>query len=451
MDIEAVRTNFRGNVITPGSTNYDSARQIFYGGIDKKPAAIIEVANAKDVQQAVLLAKEHGLELAVRSGGHSVNGYCTTDGGLVIDLRKMRKIEVDEATKTAWAETGLTAGELTTELDKHNFVLGFGDTGSVGIGGITLGGGVGFLARKFGLAIDNLLAAEIVTANGEILQVDETSHPDLFWAIRGGGGNFGVVTKFKYKLHELGDCYGGVLVLPATSEIIADFTEIAKSAPDELSTIANLMPMFPMPLVPEAFHGKLALIVMMVYAGEPAEGEKVVAPMRALAKPIADMLGPMRYKDIFMPENPDYHPTAVSRNMFISDIDKKVAETALDWLGKIEAPMKAFQFRVLGGAVSRVAAGATAYAHRQNLIMCNLASFYETDAEKSERQAWVDGFAKALNQGDNEAYVNFLGPTEQDRLLDAYPQETLQKLRKVKATYDPENLFRLNFNITPEA
>lgn len=189
----------------------------------------------------------------------------------------------------------------------------------------------------------------------------------------------------------------------------------------------------------------------MVYTGDPKEGEKVVAPIRALAEPIADLIKPMRYKDIFMPEDASYHPTAVSRNMFISDIDRKVAASALDWLDKIEAPVKALQFRVLGGAVARVAGDATAYAHRQNAIMCNIACFYETGVEKQERQLWVDGFAEALSQGDSAGYVNFLGPTEQDRLLDAYPEQTLDKLKKVKAKYDPENLFRMNFNIAPSS
>jgi FAD/FMN-containing dehydrogenase len=449
MDIQNLKNLFHGNVVLPDDSDYDAARQLFYGGFDKKPAAVIEVADAKDIKQAVLLAKENGLELAVRSGGHSVAGMSSSEGGIVIDLRRMRATEIDTERRTVWAETGLTAGELAAELDKHDFVLGFGDTGSVGIGGITLGGGVGYLSRKFGLAIDNLLAAEIVTANGEILQVDEHNHPDLFWAIRGGGGNFGVVTKFKYKLHELGECYGGVLLLPATPEVIAGFVDIASNAPDELSTIANLMPTFPLPFVPEKFRGKLSLMVLMVYAGSPEEGEKVVAPIRALAQPIADMVKPMRYKDIFMPEDASYHPTALSRNMFIKDVDTKIAASAIDMLNKIDAPIKALQFRVLGGAIARVANDATAYAHRQNPIMCNIACFYQTETEKQTKQNWVDDFSKLLYQGDDAAYVNFLGPSEQNRILDAYPKQTLLRLREVKAKYDPENLFRMNVNITP--
>jgi FAD/FMN-containing dehydrogenase len=450
MDLQKLDSSFRGNIILSDSDDYDKARQLFYGGLDKKPLAIIEVAGVDDIKQAVLFAKEHGYELAVRSGGHSVAGYSSSEGGIVVDLRNMRNIEVDEASKTVWAETGLTAGELTTELDKHNFVLGFGDTGSVGIGGITLGGGVGFLARKFGLAIDNLLAAEVVTADGETLLVDDDHHPGLFWALRGGGGNFGIVTKFKYKLHDLDECYGGIMLLPATPEVISGFAAIASEAPDELSTIANVMPAFPAPFVPKEFHGKLSLMILMVYAGAADEGEKITARIRALAEPIVDMVKPMRYKDIFMPEDDSYHPTAVSRNMFIDYLDERVAANALRWLDEIQAPMKAFQFRVLGGAVARVPEDATAYAHRQNAIMCNIACFYETESEKQERQMWVKEFSESLNQGDSAAYVNFLGLDEQSRLSDAYPVPTLQKLREIKMKYDPDNFFKMNFNITPE-
>ena len=449
MDQTKIESLFQGQVIFPGSPDYDKLRQVFYGGIDKKPAVIVRVANAEDIKQAILLAKQEQLELAIRSGGHSVAGYCTTDGGLVIDLGDMKQLDIDPSTNTAWAETGLTAGELTNQLDSHNLVLGFGDTGSVGIGGITLGGGVGFLARKFGLAIDNLLAAEIVTADGEILQVDTQNHPDLFWALKGGGGNFGVVTKFKYQLHQLGECYGGMLMLPATPEVITGFIELATKAPEELSAIVNIMPAFPLPFIPQEYHGKLSMMILMVYAGDPAEGEKVIAPIKALAKPYADMTKPMRYKDIFFPEDSNYHPTAVSWNFHLDHVDLDVAKTAVEWLQKSDAKMRALQLRVLGGAVARVPEEATAYAHRKQAIMGNIAVFYETEADKGERQAWMAGFAAALDQGDPAAYVGFLGPTEQDRLLSVYPQATLDKLKAVKKQYDPDNLFRLNYNIKP--
>jgi FAD/FMN-containing dehydrogenase len=449
MDQSKVKSMFTGPVVLPEDAAYDETREVFYGGIDKKPAVIIRVAGAEDIKQAILLAKEQQLELAVRSGGHSVAGYSTTDGGIVIDLRDMRKLELDVSKKTVWAETGLTAKDVTDELDTKDLALGFGDTGSVGIGGITLGGGVGFLARKFGLAIDNLLAAEVVTADGEVLKVDDKNHSDLFWALKGGGGNFGVVTKFKYRLHDLAECYGGLIFLPATAEVIAGFTKVASEAPDELSTIGNVMPIMPLPFIPEEHHGKLAVMALIMYAGDPKEGEKVLAPIKALAEPYVDMTKPMRYKDIFFPEQAGFHPKALSKNMHIDKIDTAVADQIIEGLGDSKAPMKALQFRVLGGAMARVADDATAYAHRQNPIMLNVATFYETEAEKADRQQWVDDYAQALRQDTDAAYVGFLGPNEQDRLLDAYPDATLKRLKSVKQQYDPENLFRSNFNILP--
>jgi FAD/FMN-containing dehydrogenase len=240
--IDDLRREFDGRVAAPGDVGYDDARRVFSGNIDRHPAVIIRPADAKEVGRVVALARDTGLELAVRSGGHSGAGHGTTEGGIVLDLAEMNALEVDPERRTAWAEAGLTAGEVTKAVDAHDLAIGFGDTGSVGIGGITLGGGIGFLVRKFGMTIDNLLAAEIVAADGEVVRVDEESHPDLFWAIRGGGGNFGVATRFQYRLQPLGGIVGGMLFLPATPEVIAGFLALASKAPDELSTIANIMP-----------------------------------------------------------------------------------------------------------------------------------------------------------------------------------------------------------------
>jgi FAD/FMN-containing dehydrogenase len=259
ISIADLRARFKGRVITPDDPDYSQACTVFYGGIDHQPAAIIRVMDAEDVAGVLSLARETGLELAVRSGGHSVAGYSLTEGGIVLDLRDMRAVNIDPKNRTAWVETGLTAGEFTAAADVYSLATGFGDTGTVGIGGITLGGGVGYLARKHGLTIDNLLAAEIVTADGQLRHVDFEHHPDLFWAIRGGGGNFGVATRFQFRLHEMGEIMGGMLILPATPEIIAGFISEAEAAPDELSTIANIMPAPPMPFLPAEVHGKVIL------------------------------------------------------------------------------------------------------------------------------------------------------------------------------------------------
>ena len=310
-------SNLKGRVIVPGDTDYDASRSVFYGGLDHRPSIIVRPADAKDVAGIVSFARDNGVELAVRGGGHSLAGHSTTEGGIVLDLRDMKSLEIDAARRTAWAETGLTAAEFTAAAAADGLAVGFGDAGSVGIGGITLGGGVGFLVRKHGLTIDSLLAAEIVTADGRLVYTDASEHPDLFWAIRGGGGNFGVATRLKFQLHELRGIVGGILILPATADTIAGFVAAAEDAPDELSTIANVMPAPPMPFVPEAVHGKLVILGMLVYAGDAAAGERAVAPFRALAKPIADMVRPMQLPDMYPPEDASYHPTAVGRTLFI--------------------------------------------------------------------------------------------------------------------------------------
>jgi FAD/FMN-containing dehydrogenase len=348
ISIPRLRAALNGRVITPGDTGYDEARTVFPGGIDRRPALIVRVADATDVSRVVSLARESGLELAVRSGGHSGAGHSTTDGGIVLDLSEMKNLELDVEGRTAWAETGLTTGEYTAAAGAHGLATGFGDTGSVGIGGITLGGGIGYLVRKHGLAIDDLLAAEVVSADSRLLRVDAERHPDLFWAIRGGGGNFGVATRFQFRLHPVDTIVGGMLVLPATPEVIASFVAEAEAAPEELSTIANVMTAPRMPFVPAEVHGQLVIMAMLVYAGEVEAGELAVAPFRALAKPIVDMVKPMRYPEIYPPEEGDYHPVASARTMFVETIDRSVAQTIVEYLQASSAQMAAAQIRVLG-------------------------------------------------------------------------------------------------------
>jgi FAD binding domain/Berberine and berberine like len=348
------------------------------------------------------------------------------------------------------AQTGLTAGEYTAATAAHGLATGFGDTGSVGIGGLTLGGGVGYLVRKHGLTIDDLISAEIVSAEGELLRVDAETHPDLFWAIRGGGGNFGIATRFQFRLHEVDEIVAGMLILPATPEVIASFVTEAEAAPEELSTIANVMVAPPMPFVPAEVHGQLIVVAMLVYAGGEVEtGERTIAPFRALAEPIVDMLKPMPYPEIYPPEDDDFHPTAVGRTMFIDTIGRDVSQTILEHLRASDAPMRVAQIRVLGGAMARVPAEATAFAHRSSRIMVNVAAFYENMEERAAREAWVNHFAAALRQGEGGAYVGFLGEEGEERVREAYPESIWSRLVEIKRRYDPSNLFRLNQNIPP--
>ena len=428
---------------------YESARLVFAPQIDRRPAAIVRPADASEVSAVVALARDEGLELAVRSGGHSVAGHGVSDGGIVLDLSRMKALEIDPDEQVAWAETGLTAGEVTTAAQAHGLAIGLGDTGSVGIGGLTLGGGIGYLVRKHGLTIDDLLGAEIVTADGRLLHVDAEHEPDLFWAIRGGGGNFGVATRFRYRLHPVGTVTGGMLVLPATADVVAGFIAAAEAAPEELSTIANVMTAPPLPFLPEEWHGKLVVLAMLVHAGPLDEGERAVAPFRALAAPLADMVRPMPYSDIYPPEDPNYRPRAAARTLFMDAVDSAVAEKILGRLEDSTAMMRVAQLRVLGGAMARVPADATAFAHRQSRIMVNVAAIYGNPDEASVHEAWATQTAAALRQTDTGAYVNFVGDEGEERIRAAYPGATWERLAAVKRRYDPDNLFRLNQNISP--
>jgi FAD/FMN-containing dehydrogenase len=448
ISIPGLRAAFDGRVTAPGDPGYDQARTIFYGGFDQRPAAIVRPADAAEVAQVVSLARDGGLELAVRGGGHSTAGHSLSDGGIVLDLSELTAIEVDAEARTAWAQAGLTAGAYTGAVQAHGLVTGFGDTGSVGIGGLTLGGGVGYLVRKHGLTIDSLLAAEVVTADGRLLTADPETHPDLFWAIRGGGGNFGVATRFQFRLHPLDGIVGGMLLLPATGQVVADFMAAAEAAPEELSAIANVMAAPPMPFIPPERQGELVIMAMLAYAGDAEVGQRAVAPFRALAEPIADMVQPMPYVGMFPPEE-EFHPTAVGHTMFVDRVDRDVADTILEHLQASDAAMRVVQLRALGGAMARVPVEATAFAHRHSRVMANLAAFYDGPADRDRRQAWVEGFAAVLHQDDDGAYVNFLGDEGPERVRQAYPGPTWDRLVEVKRRYDPDNLFRRNQNIPP--
>jgi hypothetical protein len=449
LSIPQLRADFKGPVIGPDDPGYDEARTIVYGGFDRHPAVIIRAADATEVSRVVRLARETGLELAVRSGGHSTAGHSITEGGIVLDLREMKALDIDVQERTAWAETGLTAGEFTTAAWAQGLATGFGDTGSVGIGGITLGGGVGFLVRKYGMTIDSLLAAEIVTADGEIVRTDAETHPDLFWAIRGGGGNFGVATRFKFRLHELSSIVGGMLFLPVSADVITGFIAAAEAAPEELSGIANVMVAPPLPFLPEELQGRLIVMAMLVYAGDAEEGERAMAPFRALASPLMDMIRPMPYPEMFPPEDESYHPTAVGQTMFLDSIEDQGAETILRYLESSDASLRVAQLRVLGGAMARVPVDATAFAHRASRIMVNVAAFYDGPEDRPRREAWVSEFAGALLQSDEGAYVGFLADEGEARVRAAYPGPTWDRLVAIKSKYDPTNLFRLNQNIPP--
>jgi FAD/FMN-containing dehydrogenase len=446
--IDDLQAELRGELITLDDPGYDEARTVFFKGVDRHPLAVARVAGAADIARVVLFARERGLELAVRSGGHSWAGYGTSEGGIVIDLSRMRGLDVDRDGRTAWVETGITAGEYTAITGERDLATGLGDTGSVGIGGITLAGGLGFLARKNGLTVDDLLAADVVTADGELVRASESSEPDLFWAIRGGEGNFGVATRLHLRLHEISEIVGGMLILPATPEVITGFLEAAGAAPEELSTIANVIVAPPMPFIPEDAHGKPILIGLMAYVGPINQGEAVFAPFRSLAEPYADMVRPMRYPELY--EGPEQQVRFASGSNFFADsLETGAPEVILEQLPQSTAMMKGVQLRVLGGALARVPNDATAFAHRDRRLFVNVTAMYADTAERETHDAWVARLADSLGKDRAGGYVGFLGDADEPAIRAAYPGSTWDRLRQLKSRYDPDNLFHLNHNIPP--
>ncbi len=451
ISITDLRADLNGSVIAPDDPGYDDARGVFFTGFDRRPAAIVRAADASGVSRAVNLARETGAELAVRSGGHSRAGHGTSEGGIVLDLSEMNAVEIEPGARTAWAQPGVEAGDYTRATGKHGLVTGLGDAASVGIGGITLGGGIGFLVRKNGLTIDDLLGAEVVTADGELLEVDGENHPDLFWALRGGGGNFGVVTRLRFRLHEIDEVVGGMLMLPASVEVIDGLVAAADAAPEELSLIANITKAPPMPFIPAEAHGKPIVIALMVYAGDAEPAQRAIAPIRALATPLADLVRPIHYPEMYEgPEGP--RPAAsAGTNVLVDSLAPGAAEAILEHLETSSAQMAGVQLRVLGGAMARVPDDATAFGHRGARMMVNVAAMYGNPAEGAEHEAWASGLATALSDGTAAAYVGFLGDDGDEGVRRAYPPATLKRLADVKRQYDPDNLFRLNLNVTPAA
>jgi FAD/FMN-containing dehydrogenase len=448
--IDGLRAELAGPVLGPGDPGYEEARGVVLRSIDRRPAAIVQPVDAGEVARVVELARETGLELAVRGGGHSQAGHSTSEGGIVLDLGGLAALEIDAGERVARAAGGLTAGEVTAAAAEHGLAPAFGDTSSVGIGGLTLGGGMGYLVRKHGLTIDQLLGAEVVTADGRVLEVDADRHPDLFWAIRGGGGNFGVVTRFDYRLRRVEMVTGGMLALPATPETLAGLVAELDAAPEELSAIANVLLAPPLlPFVPQELVGTPVVLVLLVHAGPLEDGQRAVEPLRALATPVADFVRPMPFADMFTGEGQEAPPRAVVRTFFSDSFDEAAAGELLDRVRASTARMPAAQIRVLGGAVARVAPEATAFAHRQRRLMANVAAVYASPEEDAVHLAWAEAAAAALRQGPDGAYVNFLGDEGEERVRAAYPGETWSRLAGVKRRYDPENVFRLNQNVPP--
>jgi FAD/FMN-containing dehydrogenase len=448
--IAAFAATLNGSVIQPTDDAFEAAREVHNGRVDRRPTVIVQAADASDVARTVTFASETGLELAVRSGGHSLAGHSVSDGGIVLDLSPMKGLLIDPEQKLAWAQPGLTAGDVTTAAAAHGLAVPFGDTGSVGIGGLTTGGGIGFLTRKHGLTIDNLVAAEIVTADGRILTVDESRHPDLFWAIRGGGGNVGVVTRFVYRLVEVDTIVGGGIILPATPESVAGLIAAAKAAPDELTLISFVMYAPPLPFIPAERIGELVVMVLGVFAGDLEAGQEAWAPIRALAEPIADLVGPMPYSAIYQFTDQAAARSGESiRSWFADDLDLTDATAILDFMRRAPGPMTITQLRVLGGAMARVDTDATAFANRDASVMVAAMALFETGGDPAPYEAWTSQVHAAFAAKATGVYANFLEDEGDARVRSAYPHGAFERLSEVKRRYDPSNLFHLNQNVKP--
>jgi FAD/FMN-containing dehydrogenase len=453
MSEQELATRLQGTLLLQDDPDFEAARTVWNGAANCHPAFIVQCANAGDVIAAITFAREHDLPVSVRSGGHSMAGYGTNDGGMVIDLSHMRALTIDPTRLVARIEPGLTWGEVAQALQAHGLALTSGDTATVGVGGLLLGGGIGWMVRKHGLTIDHLRAVELVTADGELLRASANEHTELFWGLRGGGGNFGVATAFEVDLHQGGMVLGGAVFYDAAEaeDILRAYTRYAMTAPDELTTMALFMEAPPAPFIPAEKQGRPVVAIAVCYTGDLAEGERVVAPLRTLGTPIADVIGPMPYPAMFALTQEAtirgmHHDM---RSMFLPKLNDNVLHRLVEEAVAIMAPGTLVQLRILGGAMGRVAANATAFAHRNKQALVMIANSGPDSTDAADRHARTERVWQVLRPYADGVYVNFLAEEGEQRVHDAYPPATYARLVALKNRYDPTNLFHLNQNIRP--
>lgn len=443
--LEKLRENLRGELVLPGDASYESLRRIHNGMIDRRPALIIRCAGVADVITAVKLAADHGLRVAVRGGGHGVPGFAVCEGGLMIDLSPMKSIRVDPKRRAARAEGGVTWGEFDHETQAFQLATTGGLVRSTGIAGLTLAGGHGLLMRQHGLACDNLLSADVVTADGRMLRASEAENPDLFWGLRGGGGNFGIVTSFEYRLHPVGTMLGGLIIYPfhQAKKVLQFYHEFTAAAPDELGSLAILA------TLPD---GTKAVVLLVGYSGPADQGERVLRPLRNLGTPLADMVSPMPYtalQSIVEKFNP-----AGLRNYWKTSYLQEVSGEAIDLMieryASVPSPQSHVVLYTLGGAAGRVPQDDTAVQHRDARHAWLVIGMWPDPEEDERNMQWVREFWGAMQPFVSGGfYVNYEADTSVDRVSAAYGARKYQRLSALKAQYDPANLFRLNQNIPP--
>jgi FAD/FMN-containing dehydrogenase len=449
-----LRSQIRGTVMTPGDPGYDPARTIWNGMIDRRPALIVRCAGVSDVRRALAFGREVGLTIAIRGGGHHIAGNAVCDGGVMIDLSPMRSVRIDPARRRAFVEPGATLRDFDHEAQAFGLATPLGINSTTGVAGLTLGGGFGWLSRKFGMTVDNLRSAEVITADGDLVQANEEEHPDLFWALRGGGGNFGVVTRFEFELHEVGpQVFGGLIVFPADQgqTVLQSYREFVKTAPDELSVWIVMRQAPPLPFLPPGSHGTNVLVLAVCYAGAVEDGPARVAPLRTIGQPIGEHLGPVPYAAWQQAFDPLLTPGA--RNYWKSHNFVALPDELLGALIHSAAEVPSSQSEIfvgqLGGQASRVHADTTAYPHRDALFVMNVHGRWNTPGEDQAGIAWARAcFSATAPYATGGVYVNFLTADESDRVAAAYGNH-YSRLVQVKSRYDPQNVFCVNHNIKP--
>lgn len=450
-----LRNRAHGALISPDHAQYDEARGIWNAMIERHPAGILRCADPDDVIAAVNAARESRMPLAVMGAGHNVAGKALCDDGLVIDLSPMNAVEVYGENRLARAQAGATLADFDAATQAEGMATPLGVNSTTGIAGLTLGGGFGWLSRLHGLTIDNLLAVDLVTAAGEKIRVSEREHADLFWAIRGGGGNFGVVTAFEYRLHPVGpEVLAGPIVFPGSTagEVVRFVRDFHRSAPDEVAAWPFLRKAPPLPFLPEDVHGTDVVILPVFFAGSPTAGEEALAPLREFGSPIADAVGPVPYAQWQQAFDPLLTPGM--RNYWkahnMASLPDEAIDTAVDYAHRLPGPHCEMVFIRLGGAVNRVAPDATAYPHRDSEWIWDLHMRWEDESQDHEMIEWARGFAEAMAPNSTGgAYVNLISEDSGEETR-AYGRN-YARLAELKARYDPENLFRINQNVVPAA
>ena len=443
--IANLRTRLRGPLLTPGMAGYDGARSLWNAMIDRHPAVIARCIDSADVQTAVSFAREHDLVVSIKGGGHNVAGNAVCDDGLMIDLSLMKGIEVDPDAQTVTAQGGVVWGEFDRATQQHGLATTGGAIPTTGIAGLTLGGGHGFLMRRCGLTCDNVLAASIVTADGALLSVSATEHADLFWGLRGGGGNFGVVTSFTYQLHPVGPLVlAGALVYPfdRARDVLQFYREFTANQPDELSVYAGMK---------TGADGNRVLALVIGYAGSLEDGERVLTPLRRFGRPIADLVAPMPYtalQELFAPAYPSGRRN-YWKSSFLDTMSDAAIDTMIEQFAAVPSPFSTAAIEPMGGAVGRVGEDATAYSQRGARYNLLLSAGWVDPTEDEANIRWTRGFWHAMRPHSREdVYVNYLDVDEQSRTRAAYGTK-YDRLVAVKTRYDPTNLFRMNHNIQP--